>query len=117
MKVIPLFILILTVFNCKEKNENISPWLCDVPDPANDLPWLKTKIKELESSDLTEYFMAYEVEYNGQSLITFVTCCPMCSWMPQYYDCSGNVVPITNKMALERKRDVWKPKDYACAQN
>jgi hypothetical protein len=111
MKKIALLLLII-VSACEY--DDVPKTNCGVKDPANDLPWLKDKIDELERSSLHPYFRVEQVEYNGETGFYVSDCCPFCDTFPIFYKCSGEAVTNIDTSKLVRKGIIWKAADYAC---
>lgn len=114
MKKIALLLLI-AVSACKY-NE-VPKFACDVSDPANNLPWLKERIHEIEQSSLRQYFRVEKVEYDGEIGFYVSSCCPLCSTVPLFYKCSGDSILITDPSKLVVKGVIWQPSDYSCLMN
>ena len=111
MKKIALFLLII-VSACQY--DDVPKTNCGVKDPANDLPWLKQMISDLEKSSLRPYFRVEQVEYKGEVGFYVNNCCPVCDTLPIFYKCSGDQVTNIDTSLLTPKGITWQPADYSC---
>ena len=111
MKKLSLFLL-MVISSCQY--DDVPKTTCGVRDPANDLPWLKEKIHELETSSLHPFYRVEQVEYNGEVGFYVRDCCPNCNTVPLFYKCSGDFVADIDVSKLVQKGIIWQPADYSC---
>jgi hypothetical protein len=114
MKKIALFLLIV-ISSCQY--DDVPKTACDVRDPANDLPWLKRMIHEMQSSSIHQYLRIEQVEYEGEIGFYFNNCCPTCNTIPTFYKCSGEILTNIDASKLISKGIVWQPIDFTCRMN
>ena len=111
-----LFLLIvLLALSCKDK---VQPsFTCDVKNPIEELPWLKTEIdrREKSTSDVEVYFFIEQGEYNNQTVFLYNNCCPMCSTITPVYDCSGTkLFDLSPGIEIKNIKIIWKPEGCPC---
>lgn len=104
---------ILTLFlivSCnKDESENN---YCNVSNPTEELPWLKTMITEL--SDFN-YIMT--ANYKGKTIFYNRNCDPLVNYASSVFNCSGENIAITSDIDDEFS-DVsllWKHTDSKCS--
>ena len=94
MKKILFFFMLLGLSACdKDELRNT----CNVENPVEDLPWLKTRIESYLQSDSSEldlsmYAYVAQATYKGETIFLFLNCCPLCNYVPQAYSCQGNLI-------------------------
>ena len=110
-------VLLLSIIVSACKYNDMPANICEVRDPANDLPWLKEEIQNLEQSSIREYFRVEKVEYNGETGFYISNCCPFCDTIPIFYKCSGDHVIVTDLSKLVLKGVIWQPADFSCLMN
>ncbi|WP_139189590.1 MULTISPECIES: hypothetical protein [Rhodonellum] len=92
-KTILLLVMGLVLLSCRNEEEKpISA--CGVSNPASELPWLATKLAEMESGSLRELFYVAQTELNGQTLFIFGNCCAVCNSIIPVYNCEGEVLGL-----------------------
>lgn len=118
MRKLFIFLFFITLsFSC---NESDGPGICGVENPAENLPWLKQKIQEIESNSLSKYSYIQEAEYKGKTVFLFNSCCPFCSFVVTLVDCQGNDLGYLNQEDGIRSEDlkaiqvIWTPEDSEC---
>ncbi|MEI9917983.1 MAG: hypothetical protein WDO14_04185 [Bacteroidota bacterium] len=110
MKKIVLVILIaLSACQHDEPKTN-----CDVDDPINNVPWLKQKVQEIESSQSRQAYTVYKVKYNGETGFYISFCCAACNMIVLFYHCDGTSTPVSDFSQMETIATLWKPEDYKC---
>lgn len=110
MKKYILILIVIVVVGCKDKDSN---FVCGVPDPA-ELPWMKTKIDELQGNPLRQYFRIEQAVYETQTVFFVNSCCPMCLILPVVYNCSGEVIEDADFAKVQSTGIVWQPSDFSC---
>jgi hypothetical protein len=76
--------------DCAEECENSS--FCGVDNPAENLPWLKEQINELEQWNHGDYFYFASVRYMGMPAILQSNCCINCDSRPRLLNCDGEEI-------------------------
>jgi hypothetical protein len=92
-KVLLLLILpLLSTLSCqKDEKSESSKNTCSVTDPAQDLPWLQSKIALITSQD-SSYAYIQQAVYQGQTVFIFRNCCPSCNTIVPVYNCQGEII-------------------------
>jgi len=115
MKRFVRFALLLLIVVSACKYNDVNEVACDVSDPANNLPWLKDQIHEIEQSPLRKYYRVEKVEYKGETGFYITNCCPFCDTFPVFYRCSGEAIPYVAGSNIVSKGVIWQPSDYTCS--
>jgi hypothetical protein len=124
MKTTILLLLAATfVFSCHENIESAATTpACGVPDPANQLEWLRTEIESLTVQPTPAYmdYIAYAATYKGDQVIYIMICCPTCNTIPPLVrDCRGTVLgQLGIEIAADALRDtkiIWRTTGGPCS--
>jgi hypothetical protein len=62
-----------------------------VNNPAQDLPWLREKVKALRERQ-SSYEYIQQATYRGQTVFIFGNCCPSCNTVVPVYNCQGELI-------------------------
>jgi hypothetical protein len=118
--IISLIIITLFSVSCRQPDTDL---ICNVQDPAENLPWLAEKVDELESmsdSFLSYWYISRSV-YNGEPVFILGSCCPFCTVLTEVFDCQGNSIGFIEAgdnqipaSVANSARVVWKPADFQC---
>ena len=91
---------------------------CGVSDPAEDLPWLKSVIEEIEFTEIGRQFMyVQEARYLGKSVFIIGNCCPYCNVIIPVYDCDGELVcnlGTCNVSLFKNRKLIWSGDPFEC---
>ncbi len=91
-----LSFLIILLTGCRETT--ITPF-CEVQKPAEELPWLRRLILDLEASTDTLEFnrTLYLKQYTYQNVPYFVqgSCCTDCFYVPTHFTCEGDTISFS----------------------
>lgn len=113
-------ILVMFVFSCSQDNTtptNVNT--CKVTNPAQDLPWLKSRIGGILTSDpaLAKYQYVQQAQYRKNTVFIFGSCDPSSFSTFPVYSCEnkmlGNVGVIPADSLLNRTT-IWKSNDSVC---
>jgi hypothetical protein len=111
--------IICLLFACTDHNNpsRLSN-TCSVDNPAEDLPWLKQKISEMEASPntTTKFASVLMGTYDGETVFIFDNCCPFCDMMIFVYNCDGQIMDNVDSGMVTKPKIIWKPADFACNQ-
>ena len=96
MKKILFFFMLLGLSACDQDATELRN-TCNVENPVEDLPWLKTRIESYLQSDSSEtdwsrYVYVAQTTYKGETIFLFLNCCPYCNYVPHAYSCQGNLI-------------------------
>ncbi len=108
---------VLAALSCEYNHTSMTNGYCDVKDAAVDLPWLKERIKDIESSSLKEYFYISRATYKGKTVIIQGNCCPMCNTVIPVTNCAGELLfyaDDTKSKDLKNITVIWRPEPFAC---
>jgi len=108
-RILPIIVLVL-LFSCRESE---SPTSCATSNPVEDLPWLKEQINTSASSGLADYVYLIQGTYKGETVFSFLNCCPFCRFVPQVLDCQGNVINVSISDVTDQKV-IWRPAKSVC---
>ena len=107
-------LVLILAFSCG-KDDPVSKNACDVKNPAEDLPWLKTIIQSWEANGaLLEYMYVQQGTYQGQTVFLPGSCCPFCDFFFPVYNCDGQEVTIENGQHVTNLKTIWKPQNSEC---
>ena len=99
-------------FSCEDDSQST---VCDVKDPAEDLPWLKNMIDLWEvNSTIYTYMYVDQGTYLGQTVLIVKNCCPVCDSYFPVYNCAGQELQGVNLSDIKNLKTVWKPEDSLC---
>jgi len=103
-------IITFSVFLSCDKNDSESN-ACNVSDPAEELPWLKSML-----TDLSEYDYIMVANYKGKTVFYNGNCNPVVNYVSVVYNCSGDVIANTNDIRDELSNDrlLWKHVNSKC---
>lgn len=96
---------------------------CGVSNPAEELPWLKTKIDDLKQTGLYELGQVYvwQIEYNGETYFVLDNCCPNCNSVLSIYTCDGEDVSSNQTISdyiysYDKSINdvIWNPENFSC---
>jgi hypothetical protein len=112
-----VFTAILMIFSC-EPDENFDN-SCDVRNPVEDLDWLNTRIRQLESLDPNtgRYQFVSMAKYRGNSVFIFENCDPLAVSVSPVINCNNEQLGFTGSIPLDSlidKKVIWKPAGSAC---
>ncbi len=85
-----LVIILFTALSCKKEEERIAN-TCSVGNPVQDLPWLREKVKALQSQATSSGFIE-QATYQGQTVFIFSDCCTACNTVVPVYNCQGELI-------------------------
>jgi hypothetical protein len=112
-KIILLVIASLITFSC-EKDDKDS-LTCNVANPAEELPWLKSIIHSWEAnSTIYTYMYVQQGTYLGNTVFLAGNCCPFCDSYFPVYNCAGEEITVTNIQDITGLKIIWKPVDSQC---
>jgi len=113
---IKFFLLLLSITACNEDTIELAN-TCEVENPAEELPWLKTAIDDFMETDISHNYVE-QATYQENTIFIFLSCCPACFFIPRVYDCQGNRlqnVPIDlEAIPQEKRKIIAKGEDFAC---
>lgn len=119
-KIILLFALGLILLSCNKDNE-YPVAACGVSNPVNELPWIKARIAEMETSSLRELFYVAQSELNGQTLFIFGNCCAQCNSVMPVYNYAGEELGLIGAQdgkygteLLSGSSIIWKTENNNC---
>jgi hypothetical protein len=112
-------VMLTMLLSCNKDTSTRNVNTCNVANPAEDLPWLKTRIGNLVISDpnTIRYQYVQQADYNGETVFIFGNCDPMALSLFPVYTCTGaflgnvGTVPATS---LLNKKTLWKSQDSLC---
>lgn len=110
------FIVCLSISCTDHDNPTHLSNTCSVDNPVEDLPWLKQKISEMETSKnaLLEFSYIQMGTYKNETIFIANSCCPYCYIVPVIYNCNGDVMDNVDSGKVENVKTIWKPKNFAC---
>jgi hypothetical protein len=112
MKKLLLVLFVIIAASCKDDK---APDVCGVNDPVTELQWLQDKIAEIKNSEFSsKYFYVAQADYKGSVVFYVNNCCPMCSTVLIYYDCSGNQVESVDTSEIKNSKRIWTPEGLEC---
>jgi hypothetical protein len=87
---------------------------CDVPDPANQIPWLRDTITDLKGTE--QDVAIYMGDYKGQKVFLFNLCCPTCKFfaVPNIYTCMGTKIENADLSVYYSTMIVYHKEDSEC---
>ena len=92
------FVLIISQ-SCNNDDESL-PIIsaCDVTNPIENLPWLKTQVEEIieNKSDIAPFFFIEIAEYRGETIFISNNCCAICGTIVPIYNCRGELLGLLN---------------------
>jgi hypothetical protein len=117
----PLLIIMLfttIIFSCKKDTKAPSN-TCGVASPAQDLPWLKTSISQLLTSNpqMLKYQYVLIADYKGESVFIFGNCDPLAISAFSVFNCSGVKLGEVGDIPpadLKNQKTLWKASDSVC---
>ncbi|MFC6996095.1 DUF6970 domain-containing protein [Rufibacter roseus] len=80
-------LLLLSFTACEEEDIQQT---CTVADPAQNIAWLKEKVKDLQASEYCQ--VVQRGMLNGRSVFVIQNCDPAINAIRAVYDCDGNVI-------------------------
>ncbi|WP_192825136.1 hypothetical protein [Rufibacter sp. LB8] len=87
--------------------------VCNVSNPTENLPWLKAKKEELQTS-INCHFID-QGEWRGITVFIFGTCSPLISSVLLVYDCEGNLLCPSSSAAcptfqrnVRSRKTIWR---------
>ena len=105
--IITLFSLL--IISCKEDVD------CD------NLDWMDDKVKEIEMSELSQYFYITQAEYKNMEVYIFRNCCPFCDTVISVSNCAGESIGYLNSDIdsgkLRNEYVIWRPDTFSCTVN
>jgi hypothetical protein len=110
---------LLLMFSCN-KDAVVETNTCKVSNPVENLPWLKSRINLILTSnpDVSKYQYISIAEYKGETVFIFGNCNPLVISDFQVYSCSnvflGNVGVIPSNELLNRKT-LWRTPNSLCS--
>ena len=114
-KIILAIITIIFLFSCDNDDANNS-FACNVKNPAENLPWLKTKIESFEEfPTIYEYMYVQQGTYAGQIVFMVGNCCPFCDSYFPVYNCEGEELKGLNFQDISELKTIWKPLGSECS--
>ncbi|GHE71564.1 MULTISPECIES: hypothetical protein [Roseivirga] len=112
-KALILILLLSLSYGCEK---SVFP-VCEGIDLENS-SWLQDKIEELENSGMNEYNYIQKATYQGQLVLLFGNCCPMCGSIFSVYSCEGTLIGhIGNEIMIDDLQNptlLWKASDSQC---
>ena len=109
-----LIALLSTLAISCEENERST--VCDVKEPADDLPWLKSMIDLWEvNNTIYAYMYVDQGTYLGQTVFVIKNCCPFCDSYFPVYNCGGEELEGVNLADIKNLKTIWKPVDSLCS--
>ncbi len=103
--------LVMAVACCKDDK---GPLVCNVEDPISDLAWLKQKTVELSQGGFGKYAYITQSDSDNGIIFTMHNCCPVCDYVPTYYDCSGTKIEGSALKGLKNQKRIWLSEDNEC---
>lgn len=116
----PLAVLMFSavVFACGSDDDSKSTCddgsdpVCNVCNPTENLPWLRDKIAELESSEQGNQVTIYWGTYENQPVFVQGSCCNACLWTPIVWTCDGEQLDASIAMSgITKPTWIWYGKD------
>jgi hypothetical protein len=112
-------VMLTMLFSCNKDSGNTNVNTCNVSNPAEDLPWLKTRIGNLVIADpnTIKYQYVQQADYNGETVFIFGNCDPLALSLFPVYSCTnvllGNVgqIPVTSLLNV---KTLWKSQNSLC---
>jgi thiol-disulfide isomerase/thioredoxin len=112
--IIVLVMATLLVSSC-EKDDAKDSLTCNVANPAEELPWLKTMIESWEdNSTIYTYMYVQKGTYSGKTVFLAANCCPFCNSYFPVFDCDGEEIAVTNIQDITGLKTIWKPANSQC---
>ncbi len=109
------------IYSCNSDNDIGFKSLCTFGDPTTDLAWLKAEIEEREqnSTEFSKYLYISQAVHDGEAIIIFADCCPVCNSVFVVYNCKGENIGFIGdgnftSETLSSGNVVWKTSDNAC---
>lgn len=96
---------------------------CAVENPTEELAWLKNEIAEREqnTTEDSKYQYVMQSTYNGETIIIYGNCCPLCNSVLPVYNCEGELIGVIGSRSQDFPFEVltvgqiiWKTSDFAC---
>ena len=100
---------LIVIISCE--NEESKNYFCNVSNPAEELPWLKTMIL-----DLSDYSYIMAADYKGKTVFYNVNCNPLVNYASTVFNCNGDLIGNTNDIRneLSNVKLIWKHADSKC---
>lgn len=96
--------------SCEDSNST-----CDVENPAEELPWMKSMIETWEgSSTIYTYMYIQQGTYSGQTVFLAGNCCPFCDSYFPIFNCEGEELEGINIQDIKNLKIIWKPDGSQC---
>jgi hypothetical protein len=113
-KIIVVVMATLFAFSC-EKDDAKDSLICNVANPVEELPWLKTMIKSWEAnSTIYTYMYVQKGTYLGKTVFLAGNCCPFCDSYFPVFNCAGDEIAVTSIQDITGLKTIWKPVDSQC---
>jgi len=110
-----ILLLLIIVFSISCKDES-HPVTCNVENPKEDLPWLKSMIQSWEStSTIYTYMYVQQGTYNGQTVFLAGNCCPFCDSYFPVFNCAGDELDGVNILDIKNLKVIWQPDGSQCS--
>jgi len=111
-----IFVVIATVFLSSCDNDDVNnSFACDVVNPAENLPWLRTMIESWEAtSTIYTYMYVQQGTYSGNTVFIAANCCPFCDSYFPVFNCAGEELDGINIQEITDLKTVWKPLFSQC---
>ena len=117
-------LIMILVVACRTHDglEESNSTYCGVNDPATEIEWLRTELKQYESSSTHMDVYLYTALYNGNRVFYIDICCPVCGTMPpEVRDCDGNVLGrLGDGISTENFSDskvIWRTLNGVCSRD
>ena len=121
-----ILIIIAVVLSCKK--DSLSDTTCNVSNPLEQLPWLKTTIQALDSfPDREKYYIISMAKYNGGTVFLEGYCDPSANYVIPVLNCSGERIGILgfgipgegviDQGSLTNIKVIWKSENSECGTN
>ncbi|MCW3787629.1 hypothetical protein [Plebeiibacterium sediminum] len=109
-----LALIISVTFNsCDKADDNDKVDICDVSNPAEDIPWLKNAIDDVKEDEYAYYVKAV---YNGATVFYYGNCNPVVDYISIVQNCDGDNLGFTNEFYddLTDISVIWKHENSKC---
>jgi hypothetical protein len=118
--ILSLFIILALIAGCKKAAVEPEHYTaCDVPDPVEDLPWLKSEIAAQQKDSAFVDLNVMRGTYKSRTVIWISVCCPTCDLLPptaRYCDGSiaGQFITEIKNADLTETVELWRTHHGVC---
>lgn len=90
---LPIFISLILLLSCKDKNATSKPEICGVRDPVRNLPWLRDLVEEAKKKKQDQMLTLTAVKLGDETIVNYYLAIMSCIGCVSYR-CDGSRIDL-----------------------